>query len=234
MRFISLFSGIGGFDLGFERAGMTCVTQIEKDDFCQKVLTKHWPDVPKYRDIRDVECQSLPPAEVIIGGAPCQPFSSSGVKRGAKDDRYLWPEMFRIIRCVHPQWVVFENVANLVRMEEYSNIHTDMDTEGYDTISLLLPASGIGAPHLRKRLFMVSNSTGGRCEKQWGFGSKKISISDLERFSWWASEPGVCRVANGVPNRMDRLRALGNAVVPQLAQIIATAIIQTNSILTNT
>ncbi len=117
MKFISLFSGIGGFDLGLERAGMECVAQVEIDEFCGKVLKKHWPDVPLWKDIRNVGKENLPSAELVCGGFPCQPFSNAGKRRGAEDDRYLWPEMLRVIQEVKPTWVIGENVAGLVNME---------------------------------------------------------------------------------------------------------------------
>lgn len=226
MRFISLFAGIGGIDLGFERAGMECVAQVEWDEFCQSILAKHWPDVPRYGDIRDVSKENLPAADLICGGPPCQPFSSSGKRRGEKDARYLWPEMLRVIVDVRPKWVVFENVANMVRMDEFAYIYTDLENKGYDVVSFILPASGIGAPHKRNRLFMVAHSTSGRCQEQRCFSEEEVSLQDFEWTSWWASEPGICRVADGIPDRVDRLRALGNAVVPQLMEIIGRIIMQ--------
>jgi len=116
MTFGSLFSGIGGFDLGLERAGMVCKWQCEIDPFCTKVLTKHWPDVPKYGDIKELRGDELEPVDLICGGFPCQPFSTAGQRQGTEDDRYLWPEMLRVITELQPPWVIGENVAGIVSM----------------------------------------------------------------------------------------------------------------------
>ena len=115
MKFISLFAGIGGLDLGLERAGMECVAQVEIDDFCQKVLTKHWANVPKFKDVRDVGKNNLPTADLICGGFPCQDVSLVGARKGLEGKRStLWSEFHRIICEVQPRWVVIENVLRLL------------------------------------------------------------------------------------------------------------------------
>jgi len=156
LTFGSLFVGIGGLDLGFERSGMQCKWQVEIDEFCQKVLTKHWPDVPKYRDIR--ECgDNLEPVDVICGGFPCQPFSVAGKRRGKKDDRYLWPEMLRVIKAVRPTWVIGENVPGIIRMA-LDRVLSDLEAIGYTTRSLVIPACAVNAPHQRSRVFVVAHT----------------------------------------------------------------------------
>ena len=114
----SLFAGIGGFDLGLERAGFEIKWQVEIDEWCRQVLTKHWPTVPKYEDIKECGAHNLAPVDLICGGFPCQPFSVAGKRRGAEDDRHLWPEMLRVIKERGPRWVIGENVAGLVNMAE--------------------------------------------------------------------------------------------------------------------
>lgn len=233
MKFISLFAGIGGFDLGFERAGMQCVAQVEIDPFCQKVLAKHWPNVPKYGDIRDVGKHNLPDAEVICGGFPCQPYSSSGAKRGSDDDRALWPEMLRVISELKPSWVVSENVARFEHMG-LDTLFVDMESIGYESTALEIPIGALKAPHSRKRWFMVSYTEG---NGYWEGGEKfdfcktdgrqdRTMLPESTITNWWKTEPRVDRVAYGVPSQVDRLRCLGNAVAPQIPEIIARSIMQ--------
>jgi DNA (cytosine-5)-methyltransferase 1 len=154
MKFGSLFAGIGGIDLGLERAGMSCSWQVEIDEFCQKVLTKHWPDVPKYGDIRDVGKQNLETVDLIAGGFPCQPFSVAGKRRGTEDDRHLWPEMLRVISELKPTWVLGENVPGIIPIFLDQAI-SDLEGEGYTTEQFTIPACAFDAPHQRERLFIV-------------------------------------------------------------------------------
>jgi DNA (cytosine-5)-methyltransferase 1 len=130
MKFLSLFSGIGGFDLGLERAGMECIGQVENNEFCNKVLAKHWPDVKRIGDIKNVKANSFKPVDLVCGGFPCQPFSVAGKRKGAGDDRYLWPEMFRVISAYKPAWVIGENVAGIVEMVKF-NHELQMDGKKY-------------------------------------------------------------------------------------------------------
>lgn len=234
MNFISLFAGIGGFDLGFERAGMKCVAQVEIDPFCQKVLAKHWPDVPRFGDIHDVGKHNLPKADVICGGFPCQPYSSSGTKKGSDDDRALWPEMFRVISELKPTWVVGENVARFEHMG-LETLFTDMESIGYESAAIEIPIGALKAPHSRKRWFVVSYIKGNGywkrgeefilCKKDGRQNGELLSKSAIT--NWWEAEPRMGRVAYGVPSQVDRIRSLGNSVAPQIPEIIARFILQT-------
>jgi DNA (cytosine-5)-methyltransferase 1 len=289
MKFVSLFAGIGGFDLGLERAGMQSVGQVEINPFCQRVLAYHWPNVKRVGDIRNVNGTEFAAADLICGGFPCQPFSHAGKRRGKADDRYLWPEMLRIIKAYRPAWVLGENVAGIVSMA-LDTVLSDLEAQGYKCQAFIIPACSVDAKHERKRVYIVahSESIGGRrglCEtgteqnrnpfadcrpnvpdpNGTGFGerwrsepiqpeqrtvecfSKAVSntINDghnraqgnapessgnesnnglFERGNTWIPEPGLGRVAHGVPGRVDRLRSLGNAVVPQVIEVIGRAI----------
>ena len=266
MRFGSLFAGIGGFDLGLERAGMECAWQVEIDDFCQKVLTKHWPDVPKYKDVRDVGSRNLESVDLVCGGFPCQPFSTAGKQRGTKDDRHLWPEMLRIISELKPTWVIGENVPGIISIFLDQAI-IDLEAEGYTCETFVLPAIAFDAPHRRDRLFIVAHSDKIRClqcdesEKSSqgetcgksntrSLGNSESQSSDVGNnqsskgesqiskpgdsgckrnaagLPRWVPEPEMDRVAYGIPDRVDRLRGLGNAVVPQVAEWIGHRIME--------
>ena len=160
---LSLFSGIGGLDLAAEWAGFKTVSQCEWADYPTKVLEKHWPDVPRWRDIRTLtgdsfyERTGLRTVDVISGGFPCQPFSVAGKRRGKEDDRFLWPEMVRVIKELRPTWVVGENVAGIVNMA-LDDVLSDLETEGYQTRAFLIPAAAVGARHRRYRVAIVGYS----------------------------------------------------------------------------
>lgn len=327
---LSLFTGIGGLDLAAEAAGFRTVGQCEWAGYPTKILEKHWPDVPRWRDIRTLTAEDfyaktgLRTVDVISGGFPCQPFSVAGKRQGRDDDRYLWPEMCRVINELRPTWVVGENVAGLLSMAEpvgrphmeshtfsrladddhYEAVYTqqermllggilqDLEAVGYAVQPFVVPACAVGAPHRRDRLFIVgyANSRGcmdrkyekhtaetgeqtqrkscGRSEdvadtdpkglqgfqqhdaysasrakeshgptgecgenvsnpacklRQWNVKAwrRRTGLADG---SWWSTEPDVGRVADGVPNRVDRLKCLGNAVVPAQAYPIFQAI----------
>ncbi|HEA70132.1 MAG TPA: DNA (cytosine-5-)-methyltransferase [Desulfobacterales bacterium] len=155
MNFGSLFSGIGGIDKGLEDSGMTCKWQVEIDDFYTKVLTKHWPDVPKFGDIRNVGKRELETVDLIAGGFPCQPFSTAGKQRGTKDNRHLWPEMLRVISELKPTWVLGENVSGIIPLFLDQAI-SDLEAEGYTIEAFVLPAVAFDAPHRRDRLFIIA------------------------------------------------------------------------------
>ena len=306
---LSLFSGIGGLDLAAEMAGFVTVGQCEWADYPTKVLEKHWPDVPRWRDIRTLtgedfhERTGLRTVDIISGGFPCQPFSVAGKQKGRDDDRYLWPEMLRVIRELAPRWVVGENVPGILRLAAREVVE-DLEREGYNVAVFDFEAAAVGAPHRRERVAFVANynntrrrtskcSADGYIEKekfkwqelpQFEFGGhgkvvahaesvglqglrsgwqlqrgafsgerlpeRSGSIRDAERAgleerdgkgmgqseehpepeqtdrqnlrggginrrTQWAVEPNVGRVAHGIPDRVDRLKCLGNAVVPQ-------------------
>ena len=160
MTHLSLFTGIGGLDLAAEKAGFVTVGQCEWADYPTKVLEKHWPDTPRWRDIRTLtrgsfyERTGLRTVDIISGGFPCQPFSVAGKQRGKEDDRYLWPEMVRIIKELRPTWVVGENVAGIVRMA-LPDILSELESCGYRTRTFLIPACAVGARHIRCRVAIV-------------------------------------------------------------------------------
>lgn len=282
MKILDLFAGIGGFSLGFEMASdvFETVAFCEYDEKAQLVLKKHWPEVPIYKDVRDIDGKKYRgTVSIVCGGIPCQPWSVAGKKRKDKDDRHLWPEMFRIIRGVRPRWVIVENVQGFVNQEMgFSATKLDLEGEGYETRSFLLPACGVSAPHQRYRIFVVGflsdadssrcastqqesqyeraeiSSGGGanglecgadvadsKCSRPQGQGQYVRSLHSEKVAAWktswvdyggerwekiWDVEPSVGRVANGVPKRVDRLKQLGNAVVPQLIQRIAESILE--------
>lgn len=167
----SLFSGIGAMDYGLQRAGMKIAWQVEINDFCRAVLEKHWPDVPKYKDIREVKPDELEPVDLICGGFPCQPFSAAGKRRGTADDRYLWPEMFRVIKALRPRWVLGENVAGIVNLA-LDTVLSDLESEGYETATFIIPACAVGAPHRRDRVWIVAYSAG--VERQSGAKEQEV------------------------------------------------------------
>ena len=229
MRVGSLFSGVGGFDLGLERAGMEVVWQVEWDAYCQKVLAKHWPNVPCYEDVHDVGAHNLAEVDVICGGFPCQPVSQAGKQLAQDDERWLWPEFARIIRELRPRYALVENVPGLL-VRGLGDVLGDLAELGYDAEWGIVSAASVGAPHLRKRIFIVADATVTGRETRRGNGmgdDKRSSMGDRqsprpcgEEGRHWATEPNVGRVAHGIPNRGDRLRGLGNAVVPQVAEWI--------------
>ena len=281
MTFGSLFAGIGGFDLGLERAGMTCKWQCEIDPFCNKVLAKHWPDVKRYGDIKEIGGLNLEPVDLICGGFPCQPFSVAGKQRGQKDDRYLWPEMLRVITELRPYWVIGENVPGIVKME-LDKVLSDLENQGYETQTFIIPACAVDAPHRRDRVWIVAHNNSIRCNLR-GLEGERIyrqeqarneansgceNATDAHRIhddstrygtsevGWqqsrqtkifrngckWLPEPAICelddgfssrlvryrgRIAKNIPNRVAKLKALGNAVVPQVVEIIGRFIIKT-------
>lgn len=322
---LSLFTGIGGLDLAAEWAGFRTVGQCEwKEGHTTKVLEKHWPNVPRWRDIRTLTKESfyertgLRTVDVVSGGFPCQPFSVAGQRRGAEDDRYLWPEMLRVVSELRPTWVVGENVAGILTMEqpgavsgvEGRNVSIlqdqilyeatwsrqknlllpqllgSLEGIGYSVQVFVFPACAVGAPHRRDRVFIVANRDNRLCQSadrevqagrlavdcsrvdvahssgkqnrrvqqsefqaDTGAGGQ-VDVSDTDHRrgpvrrdgelpavegagsgrddiptgtrgyggrEWWSVEPDVGRVAYGIPDRVDRLTELGNAVVPYQA-----------------
>lgn len=322
LKLLDLFSGIGGFSLGLERTGgFETVAFCEYDEKAQKVLKKHWPNVPIYKDVRTLDYDGT--VDIITGGYPCQPFSVAGKRKGAEDDRHLWPAMFSLIKKHRPTWVIGENVAGHINMG-LDSVLTDLESEGYGTRAFVIPACAVNAPHRRDRLWIVGHSEhdgssscgnigqfqgepewtqttifefegasepttsmentrhrrGGSSEREsvgrngkrkhetevgsssaatitrssethgimansdslYGArGGVSIGISqrheldsrceqergeDSRNRGHWAFEPNVGRVAHGIPNRVDRLKQLGNAVVPQIPEILGNAILK--------
>lgn len=307
LTFGSLFAGIGGIDLGLERAGMRCAWQVEIDDYATRVLTKHWPDVPKFRDVRSVGAHDLPAVDLIAGGFPCQDISNAGKRAGIGGERSgLWGEFARVIRELRPRYVLVENVAALlypirrgkriVEPAPIGRVLGELAALGYDAEWHCIPAAALGAPHQRDRVFIVAYARigwrqghelcTGRAQpgrdgaamadtdpERWDgragqfgphgrleFTHSSQNVSDVNRTEWraqtqgrdvfnrndagrqkatdrlstfratvgwgqWAIEPAVGRMAHGLPHRIHRLRGLGNAVVPQVAEFVGRLIL---------
>jgi DNA (cytosine-5)-methyltransferase 1 len=266
----SLFSGIGGFDLGLERAGMRTAWFCEQDEFCQRVLAKHWPGVPCYGDIRELSGDAVGPVDVLCGGFPCSDISLTGHGAGLSGARSgLWTEYARLIGELRPRYVIVENVAAL-RSRGLGSVLGEMAALGYDAEWDCVPASAIGAPHRRDRIWLVAypSSERGRarlrevgareeagalhepepCDS--GSAGGAGDVANADRFgrseglqlttrteqrprardaewagpgAWaspWPAEPAIRRVVDGLPDRLDRCHALGNALVPQIAEWI--------------
>ena len=292
---LSLFTGIGGLDLAAEAAGMVTVGQCEWADYPTKVLEKHWPDVPRWRDIRTLTGDDfyaktgLRTVDVISGGFPCQPFSVAGKQKGKGDDRYLWPEMLRVISELAPRWVVGENVPGILRIAA-ADVVADLERLGYHVVVFAFEAAAVGAYHRRERVAFVAHADGdagrsrraestGQLWQAWianggedvanangrtvrddrkderapigeehssdhaGHAGGMPTVCDpysrgicwvkrwwqqegFENGCGWPAEPDVVRVAHGIPNRVDRLKCLGNAVVPAQFYPIFKAIME--------
>tara|TARA_R110002111_G_scaffold41099_1_gene76444 strand:+ start:200 stop:982 length:783 start_codon:yes stop_codon:yes gene_type:complete len=250
MRVLDLFSGIGGFSLGLEWAGMSTVAFCELDPYCVKVLNKHWPDTPIHNDVKELDGhQYRGSVELVCGGFPCQPFSDAGPKNGTSDDRHLWPEMFRIIKECRPRWVIGENVSGFINMA-LDDVCLNLESEGYEVRTFVLPACSVDARHRRDRVFIVGytrewgelqnvpnpNNQGlqGRAipcnTESEGPTAEQLIAGYSERLSGgnWPSESGILRISHGVPNRVDRVKAVGNAVVPQLIKTIGELVLAAN------
>mgnify|MGYP003112390101 FL=1 len=361
MNHLDLFSGIGGFSLGLERAGFKTIAFCEKELYCRMLLQKHWKGVKIYNDIKDCKGKEIKEThgrvDLLTGGFPCQPYSVAGKQKGTSDDRYLWPDMFRVIREVQPTWIIAENVRGIINIQDgmvFETVCTDLEKEGFEIQTFIIPAAGVGAPHKRERVWIVGYSkhngsltseikrgnnkindrsekrenttieperasgsrnnevmensrrtlrqgasireknedeirkedadkfkrsssssepyvanthsngekrdqskdrTGSRTQQsrkdvanteseqsiskyyreQPGEVSKQKQVKPGGGYSWtlreanWLSEPDVGRVAHGLPGRAHRLRGLGNAIVPKIAEEIGRAIIKAGS-----
>ena len=191
MKLLDLFSGIGGFSLGAEYNNIETVGFVEKDAFCQKVLKKHWPTVKIIEDIRNVTKDTFEPVDIVSGGFPCQPFSVAGKRRGTDDDRYLWDETIRVVSLYKPRWFVGENVEGIVNIQNgmvLRQVQDDLEKEGFEVQCGIIPASGIGAWHQRKRVWILgysqhngsSTTTKQRGNTQTSTGSQKRENSPLQ------------------------------------------------------
>jgi DNA (cytosine-5)-methyltransferase 1 len=295
----SLFSGIGGLDLGLERAGMEVIWQSEIDPYGCRVLKKHWPEVVNHGNIKEINWGDVVRPDIICGGYPCQPFSTAGKRNGTDDPRHLWPWVRQAISELRPKYAILENVRGHITLG-LSTVVGELASIGYDAEWQIVSANSVGAPHLRERVIIIAypfrelantdnsgrlhrqpqvftadrwlnalsfiRSSGANvayAKKQYSNGQPHNSINSerpktLSEFgnssgaqdvantnsapgqlkqertvckpnsgrrSCWAVEPDVGRVANGVPSRVDRLRGLGNAVVPQVAELIGRMVI---------
>jgi DNA (cytosine-5)-methyltransferase 1 len=328
MRVLDLFSGIGGFSLGLERAGMTTEAFCEIDPYCRAVLKKWWPDVPCFEDIHGLSADRLARLgriDLVCGGFPCQPFSHAGKQRAKADARHLWPEMRRVTALARPAWFIGENVTGIITLA-LDDVLSDLESIGYAARPFVIPAVAVDAKHRRDRVWIIARNTdgegqsarasdageveelrgdsaadpnGGELRNESGrrggsggedpaeprddgaqrpaadahgaglegrlsailqergperpSGSRRASAADAARGRWregpqnsgrrgqgdgadqrprsagrcwWLPEPDVGRVAHGIPSRVDRLRCLGNAVVPQIVEEIGRAILQ--------
>jgi DNA (cytosine-5)-methyltransferase 1 len=324
MKVLDLFSGIGGFSIGLEKAGFETVAFCEIEDYPRAVLRKHWPDTPIYRDIKQLTAEQLRAdgivPDVICGGYPCQPFSVAGKQLAEQDERHLWPEVFRLIRSIRPRWVICENVSGHIKLG-FDQVATSLEDEGYAVWPFIIPACSVDAPHKRDRLYFVAHAqhdgrasstrrrgseeairqkpegqdkplnakrasslstteglmaytdsddrrdrscTKSQDRQAWvehrGSGKRQLvgessqDVADTDSFGLqgcaqkqisrvgniqeqsqgsgtnfadgWPVEPSVGRVANGVSNRSHRIKALGNAVVPQIPEIIGQTIMR--------
>ena len=282
MKVGSLFAGIGGFDLGLERAGYETAWQVEIDPYCQRILAKYWPTVPRYGDIRTVDWSTVEPVDLLCGGFPCQDISCAGKGAGLSGARSgLWSEYVKAIAALKPKYILIENVSAL-RSRGLDQVLREISALRYDAEWHCIPASAVGAPHRRDRVWIVAYAQREQNDAEWGSGelghdtvgrdqqaalrdngeaglyafngcSKDVAhalLTQRHRWSdgvgWWEREPQetlqalggnrreedglsipeslLGRVAYGVPHRVDRLKGLGNAIVPQIAEVLGRMI----------
>lgn len=231
MKALDLFSGIGGFSLGLERAGMTTVAFCEIDPFCRRVLAKHWPNVPCYHDIIELRGSDVGPVDVICGGFPCTQTSVAACIHGRRKglsgkDSILWFDYFRLVQAIRPVWVIVENPIGIKKWE--SEVQGSLERIGYAVSKLEVKASDFGLPHIRKRYFYVANTYGKRLEiarqpKSQSFDwAKRLAVTGG---AWLSSSPGTIGGFNGIPNRVDRCRVIGNSILPQISELIGRGIL---------
>ena len=236
MNVLDLFSGIGGMALGFQAAGHQPVAFCEADTFARTILARAWPDIPCYPDVRQLSARALradgvPYAEILCGGFPCQDLSTAGRAAGLDGTRSgLWHEMLRLVQECRPDWVVVENVPAL-RVRGADRILAGLETAGYTCWPLVVGAAHAAAPHRRRRLFILAHAPRAGLAPRVIDPTSQAPVLSTARPAGWATEPGLDRVAHGVPARVDRLRALGNAVVPDVAAMIAQALLQAQAAL---
>ena len=307
MKVLDLFSGIGGFSLGLERAGMETAAFCEIEPYCRKILRKHWPNIPIHEDIKQLDAKQYRGSiDLVCGGYPCQPFSVAGKQAGENDDRHLWPSMLKVIQDCRPRWVIAENVAGHIRLG-LDQVLFDLEAEGYTAQSIIIPACAVNAPHRRDRVWIIGYTDEGRQSalslddetsilsvmgntqhngplaapitrklgengdrpqegtqppqqfKGTGGYANHEAMADAHAYRMqaripgqeqgqerhtkkpnnrsdrrdggkigdhWTTKPGVGRVVDGLPHRVDRIKALGNSVVPQIPEIIGRCIME--------
>lgn len=228
MRIGSLFSGIGGLELGLEWSGLGhTVWQVERDVFCRGVLAKHWPRVERFEDVKTVGRNNLRPVDLICGGFPCQDVSSVGRRAGLGGaNSGLWVEFLRIVTELRPGWVVVENVASGAA-KWVDSVRTGLEQQGYACLPVPLAAADVGAKHRRARVFIIAAHTHAPIVRNEPRGSRwprGQGPAIAPRDGRWAAEPTMGRVVHGISRGVDgassRVAALGNAVVPQCAEVI--------------
>jgi DNA (cytosine-5)-methyltransferase 1 len=237
---LSLFTGVGGLDLGLQRAGMTIIGQVEIDPWCRDVLRVHFPEVPQHDDARTAvrwwRGEARPPVHVVAGGPPCQPFSQAGRRRGVADERWQWPAMAHTVRELRPRYVVLENVANLpADRTAFGWILADLAGLGFDAEWSLLSACAVGAPHVRRRLLLVAYADVQHGSARLGtYGTRDRTAVESFHASAGAWRDHVARsVATSRADDRDSdgsarkmVEHGGNAVVPQVAELIGRMIVQ--------
>ena len=246
LKVLDLFSGIGGFSLGLERTGQfQIVAFCEIDDFCQKVLSKNWQNVPIFSDIRSITSISqLGEVDVVCGGFPCQPVSCSGKQLGDQDERWLWPEFYRIVLLFRPKFVLVENVVGLLSAQQgrlFGGILRNLAQAGYNAEWQVLSASQFGLPHIRKRMFLVAYPNSERFIQNAIFERNKLKGIETRRTKFgniYITDIGktfidisnYIREIDGIPIELDeniesRIHSLGNSIVPYCSEYIGNLII---------
>lgn len=238
MNVVSLCSGIGGLDLGLQRAGMTIIGQVERDPLCRSVLARHWPDVPRHDDVATFAAwwrqERRPDAHVIAGGIPCQPFSHAGFRRGVSDERWLWPAMADAIRVAGPRYVILENVSALLSdRAAFGWILSDLAAFGFDADWSVLSACAVGAPHTRERLLLVAYPHGSDGAPRLGNRDRRprpVREPVAGPGSWRDRVDRAVEAAATDDRDTDGtarglVAAGGNAVVPQVAEFIGRVIL---------
>lgn len=238
----SLFSGIGGFDLAAEWAGWQNVFHCEWNPFGQRVLQHYWPNAESFNDITKSDFTKYEhTVDIISGGFPCQPFSTAGERRGTDDTRYLWPAMLDVIAAVKPKYVVVENVYGLVNWNKgmvFDTVCADLEAQGFEVASFLIPACGIGAPHKRDRIWFVAYAKGhgfsNALEDRELEGRRPGKRNKPPTWDSFPSTPLICGGSNGLSTELDgitfskwreeSISGYGNAIVPQVALQIFNAI----------
>jgi len=220
MKVLDLFSGIGGFSLGLERAGMETIAFVEYNKACQMVLRKHWRETPIFPDIKTFDSECVGSVDLICGGFPCQPFSNASAGRRVAED--LWPEMARIVWQIRPKWVIAENVQEAPILKAQK----DLELVGYKCERRNITATQCGADHKRSRWWLIAHADN-KSEFSSALNAETSMLSELCKGLWGPENYArAVRVPDGVSHRMDRLKQLGNTVLPQIPEAIGRAIMQ--------